>query len=69
MPGAICLPLEAIRKVLLHFANTNFVLAGDHIGQELRGVPMGDAISNAALRLYKLNRERACAACESERVY
>ena len=41
VPGAICLPLEAIRKVLLHFGNTDFVLVGDHIGRELRGVPMG----------------------------
>ena len=45
--------LRIDRGVLEHFQVSNFVCIGDKIGVECNGVPMGDALSNAALRLYK----------------
>ncbi|CAK9000907.1 unnamed protein product, partial [Durusdinium trenchii] len=48
-----------IREVLMHFTLTNFVALPGLLGRELRGAPMGDALSGAVLRLFKWSREAA----------
>ena len=44
---------DTIDAVVSHFTCTNFVRVGNLVGRELFGVPMGDALSCAALRLFK----------------
>lgn len=57
-PGWITLTFDDITCALRHFSSTNFLCIGDWIGRETKGVPMGDALSSAALRLFKWVRER-----------
>ena len=57
--GWVAIPFSAIRLVLRHFSDTNFVSLGSKIGQECRGAPQGDALSSAVLRLFKWSRENA----------
>ena len=59
-PGWEVLTFANIRTVLEHFARTNFVLVPGWLGRERVGAPMGDALSGAALRLFKWDRESAC---------
>ncbi|CAJ1339532.1 unnamed protein product, partial [Effrenium voratum] len=51
--GWVCFSLDQIRLVLQNFAATNFISLPGYLGRELRGAPMGDALSGAVLRLFK----------------
>ena len=66
IPGWVVVTFDNISCVLTHFADTNFVTVCGRLGQELRGVPMGDALSGAALRLFKWWRERTCSRDETD---
>ena len=57
--GWVCFSFAEIREVLMHFTLTNFVALPGLLGRELRGAPMGDALSGAVLRLFKWSREAA----------
>ena len=57
--GWVCFSFAEIRQVLVHFTLTNFVMLPGLLGRELRGAPMGDALSGAVLRLLKWSRESA----------
>ena len=57
--GWVCFSFAEIREVLMHFTLTNFVALPGLLGRELRGAPMGDALSGAVLRLFKWRREAA----------
>ena len=39
---------------------------GERLGEEIRGVPMGDALSCSALRLFKWARERICLSVDAQ---
>ncbi len=56
-----------IARVLQHFVQTNFVALPGWVGRERHGVPMGDALSSVALRLFKWHRERIASADEGKR--
>ena len=64
VPGWTVVKLSSIAAVLEHFTATNYIQVGSLVGRECRGVPMGDALSNAALRLFKWKREREVATLE-----
>ena len=51
--GWQCFPLPRLLARLAHFSLTNFVALPGLLGPELRGAPMGDALSGAVLRLFK----------------
>ena len=63
--GWVCFSLDQIRLVLQNFAATNFISLPGYLGRELRGAPMGDALSGAVLRLFKWRRESLCASHEA----
>jgi hypothetical protein len=67
-PGWITVSLEHLSSIVKHFACTNYVQIGDVVGREVNGVPMGDALSNAALRLFKWSRERSGGLTEIDHV-
>ena len=56
-PGWIYCALESISAVIAHFSKTNFIHIEGFLGRELQGVPQGDALSSAFLRLWKWFRE------------
>ena len=60
----IVVTFDAITTALQNFICTNFVRVGDLVGRECLGVPTGDALSGAALRLFKWARERSLAVAE-----
>ena len=64
LSGWVAVPLDAVASVLDHFVPTDYVQVGDNLGKEIRGVPMGDALGNAALRLFKWSCERRMAQVE-----
>ena len=64
LPGWEMITFDNITRALIHFADTNFLTVAG-LGQEIQGVPMGDALSCAALRLFKWWRERTCGREES----
>ena len=66
IPGWVVVTFDHISCVLTHFADSNFVTVCGRLGQELRGVPMGDALSGATLRLFKWWRERTCSRDETD---
>ena len=53
------LEFSVIGGVPHHLPCTNFVRVSDRIGREFKGVPMGDALSCVALRLFTWKREIA----------
>jgi hypothetical protein len=55
---------DDISAVMVHFAATNYIRICGLIGREIQGVPMGDALSCAALRLFKWDRSRARSSVE-----
>ena len=59
-PGTVVLTFLHVRNILEHFVQTNFVTLGNAVGRECKGAPMGDALSNAVLKLFKWSREAAC---------
>ena len=66
MPGFFVISLEDVRACLKHFSETNYVALPGWLGRELRGAPMGDALSGAVLRLFKWGRLRACSFSEQQ---
>ena len=48
-----------IACVIRHFSKTNYVRVQGCLGRERRGAPQGDALSGAALKLFKWRREHA----------
>ncbi|CAE8636833.1 unnamed protein product [Polarella glacialis] len=57
-PGSVSVRLLDVHVVLSHFVTTNFVAMCGFLGRELRGAPISDALSCAALRLFKWQREQ-----------
>lgn len=69
-PGWQIPSFSTIHAVLLHCISSNYIRVDNELVREERGVPMGDALSSAALRLCKSSRERTCSlveSCSSER--
>ena len=58
--------LADIGACLKHFSETNYVALPGWIGRELRGAPMGDALSGAVLRLFKWGRLRVSSPREQQ---
>ena len=56
-PGWIYCSFDSIGAVVRHFSMTNFIHVEGSLGRELQGVPQGDALSSAFLRLWKWYRE------------
>ena len=63
--GWVCVTFDDVSFVLEHFRATNFVRTRSMLGREVFGVPQGDSLSGAALRLFKWGRERVVACEES----
>ena len=59
-PGWTYCSFHDIGRVVEHFARTNFIFIDGFLGRELKGVPQGDALSSAFLRLWKWFREYHC---------
>ena len=66
MPGFVVVSLADIGACLKHFSETNYVALPGWIGRELRGAPMGDALSGAVLRLFKWGRLRVSSPREQQ---
>ena len=56
-PGWKYCSFDRIGSVFAHLAQTNYMAIDGHLGLELKGVPQGDALSSAFLRLWKWFRE------------
>ena len=57
LPGWLNVELSDMSCTFCHFTETNFVEVRGMVGREFGGGPMGDALSGAALRLFKWWRE------------
>ena len=55
---------DDISAVMFHYAAINYIRICGLIGREIQAVPMGDALSCAALRLFRWDRSRARSSVE-----
>ena len=58
LPGFCTMSFQHIGIILSEFLATNYVHLRGFLGREVKGAPMGDALSGAILRLFKFSRER-----------
>ena len=56
-PGWATFTLETLTSILLEFTCSNVVRFGSTVGAQVLGGPMGDPMSDAALRIWKWGRE------------
>ena len=56
-PGWMFCSFDSTSRVVEHFARTNYISIEGFLGLELKGVPQGDALSSAFLRLWKWFQE------------
>ena len=62
LPQHVVVSFDDVNLVLQSFSSTNYVALPGYVGRELRGAPMGDALSGAILRLFKFSREHGTTA-------